>query len=193
MSSEIEKMKAGQWYDANFDQEIVQMRRRAQDLCFQLNQLSPLETEKRQFVIEELLGYSLSDTEILSPFMCDYGNNITIGDHSFINMNCYFMDGAPITLGSHVFVGPSTGFYTAHHPLNYHYRNQGLEKALPITIGDNVWIGANVNIMPGVTIGSGCVIGSGSIVTKDIPADHLAVGSPCKAIRKIDQNFSGPY
>lgn len=97
------------------------------------------------------------------------------------------MDGAKIALGDNVFVGPSTGFYTANHPLDYKRRNEGLEKALPITIGDNVWFGANVNVMPGVTIGSGCVIASGSVVTHDIPVNSLAAGVPCQVVRKIEQ------
>lgn len=97
------------------------------------------------------------------------------------------MDGANITLGDHVFVGPSTGFYTTHHPLDYTRRNRGLEKASPIKVGNNVWIGANVNIMPGISIGDGCVIASGSVVTRDIPANSLAAGVPCRVIRTIDQ------
>ena len=96
------------------------------------------------------------------------------------------MDGARIIIGDHVFIGPYCGFYTATHPLEYKRRNQGLEKALPITIGNNCWLGANVSVMPGVTIGEGCVIGAGSVVTKDIPAYSLAAGVPCVVKRKIE-------
>ena len=97
------------------------------------------------------------------------------------------MDGGKITLGDHVFVGPSTGFYTAAHPLDVERRNAGLEKALPITVGDNCWFGANVNVMPGVTIGEGCVIGAGSVVTHDIPPYSLAAGVPCKVIKSLKE------
>ena len=95
------------------------------------------------------------------------------------------MDGAPITIGAHCFIGPNCGIYTASHPLTAEQRNQGLERALPITIGDNVWIGGNVTILPGVTIGSACVIGAGSVVTHDIPAGMIAVGNPCRVLRPI--------
>ena len=97
----------------------------------------------------------------------DYGKNIKLGKNVFVNINNYFMDGASIEIGDHVFIGPSCGFYTANHPLNYTRRNQGLEKALPIKVGNNCWFGADVSVMPGVTIGAGCVIAAGAVVTKD--------------------------
>lgn len=112
--------------------------------------------------------------------MTDYGYNVKLGENVFININDYFMDGAEITLGNNVFVGPSCGFYTASHPLDAEDRNKGLEKASPISIGSNVWLGGNVSVMPGVTIGEG------SVFTKDMPDNVLAAGVPCKVIREID-------
>lgn len=97
------------------------------------------------------------------------------------------MDCAKVTFGDNVFIAPNCGFYTAGHPLDIKRRNQGLEYAYPITIGNNVWIEAGVHVMPGVTIGDGAVIGGGSVVVKDIPANCVAVGNPCKVIRKINQ------
>ncbi|VUX02850.1 Putative acetyltransferase [Streptococcus constellatus] len=188
MASELEKMKRGDWYDANFDQELVQKRMEAQDLCFELNQLKPSREEERAALLKKLMGQDFEGLVLLSPFTCDYGENITFGKNCFVNINCYFMDGAKISLGDNVFVGPSTGFYTANHPLDYKRRNAGLEKALPITVGNNVWFGANVNVMPGVSIGDGCVIASGSVVTQDIPANSLAAGVPCKVLKKIEQD-----
>ncbi|GAA0053694.1 UNVERIFIED_CONTAM: sugar O-acetyltransferase [Streptococcus canis] len=187
MTTEFDKMTRGEWYNANFDSELIQKRMVAQDLCFDLNQLKPSREEERSALLSQLFGQSFDGLVLLSPFICDYGKNITFGKDCFVNSNCYFMDGAKITLGDNVFVGPSTGFYTANHPLDYKRRNEGLEKALPITIGDNVWFGANVNVMPGVTIGSGCVIASGSVVTHDIPANSLAAGVPCQVVREIEQ------
>ena len=111
-----------------------------------------------------------------------------LGEQVFINHDCYFMDGGKIFVGNHVFIGPKCGFYTAIHPLDYQDINQGLEQALPIHIGDNVWIGANVIVLPGVTIGNGTVIGAGSIVSKDIPENVVAIGSPAKPIKTIDNN-----
>jgi acetyltransferase-like isoleucine patch superfamily enzyme len=157
------------------------------DLCFQLNKLKPSLENERKEILEQLLGYRTEKLVILSPFNCDYGRNILFGKNVFVNINCYFMDGATITIGDNVFIGPSCGFYTANHPIQYNKRNQGIEKALPISIGDNCWLGGNVTVLPGVTIGSGCVIGAGSVVTKDIPSNSLAVGVPCKVIKTINQ------
>ena len=161
---EKEKMLLGKWYDAT-DQELVKQRLNAKDLCFELNQIKPSNLEKRNSIINKLLGYQPDNLELLSPFTCDYGNNIV--------------------LGKNVFIGPSCGFYTANHPLDYQTRNQGIEQALPILIGNNVWLGGNVIVLPGVEIGDGCVIGAGSVVTKDIEANSIATGVPCKVIKKI--------
>ena len=161
--TEKEKMEAGLWYDANNDQELIDQRLVCQDLCFELNQLKPSD-EKRNEIIEKILGYFPENLVLLSPFTADYGKNIKLGKNVFVNINNYFMDGASIEIGDHVFIGPSCGFYTANHPLNYTRRNQGLEKALPIKVGNNCWFGANVSVMPGVTIGAGCVIAAGAVV-----------------------------
>lgn len=183
---EFEKMQLGMWYDANNDSQLIGQRVVAKELCFDLNHISPSNGEARITVIEKLLGYRPDNIELISPFMCDYGKNIKIGKNVFINSNCYFMDCGEITIGDHVFIGPSCGLYTAIHPMEFKMRNQGLEKALPITIGNNVWLGGNVVILPGVSIGDGCVIGAGSVVTKDIDANSLAYGNPCKVIKKIE-------
>lgn len=186
--SEKEKRDLGEWYDANFDEELLEERIAAIDLCFDLNQTRQSEREKRQQILQQLIGKAGESLEVISPFSCDYGYHIHLGKQVFINTNCYLMDCAPITIGDHVFIGPHCGFYTASHPLNYTMRNAGLEKALPITIGSNVWFGGHVVVLPGVTIGDGCVIGAGSVVTHDIPANSVAVGSPCRVISTIDQD-----
>lgn len=183
---EKQKMLAGEWYNANYDSTLAEERTRAQDLCHELNQTKPGDGKRRKKIIVELLGYIPENLNISSPFMVDYGYNIKFGKNVFINVNNYFMDGGEITLGDNVFIGPSCGFYTAEHPLDAVDRRKGLEKASPITVGDDVWIGANVSVMPGVTIGDGSVIGAGSIVTKDIPPNSLAMGVPCHVVREID-------
>ena len=183
--TELEKMKAGLWYDANNNLELIKKRYQCFDTYSELNQLRPSDP-KRKDLIEKILGYYPENLELLSPFYCDYGKNIKFGKNVFVNINNYFMDGTDITIGDNVFIGPSCGFYTANHPLDYKRRNQGLEKALPITVGNNCWFGANVSVMPGVTIGNGCVIAAGAVVTKDIPDNSLAAGVPAKVTKKID-------
>lgn len=187
MKTEKEKMLEGLWYDANFDEELVEERNKAKDLCYELNQTRPTNTKKRQEITKKILGELPEGVSLSSPLMVDYGFNIKLGKNVDVNHDCYFMDGAPISLGDNVLVGPSCGFYTATHPLNYKDRNQGFEKAKPIDIGDNVWFGANVTVLPGVSIGSGCVIGAGSVVADDIPENSLAYGNPCKVVRRIEQ------
>ena len=130
------------WYDANFDEELVEVRRQAEHTCWLINQLDPQDAEKHQQLLGELFGSLGVGVEVLAPVMVDYGTNVSLGDGCFVNHNAYFMDGAPIVLGAHVFVGPDCGFYTANHPLLASERNQGWEQARPITIQDNVWIGA---------------------------------------------------
>ena len=120
----------------------------------------------------------------MAPFWCDYGYNIEIGENFFANHNTVILDGGGVTFGDNVFIAPNCGFYTAGHPIGFERRNQGLEYAYPITVGDNVWIGAGVQVLPGVTIGSDVVIGAGSVVTRDIPSHSVAVGNPCRVLRK---------
>lgn len=186
--SERDKMLSGQWYDANYDADIVEERRVAQDLCFQYNQTAPADVDKRQEIAEKLFDQKLDNVEIVGPVICDYGILTELGHHVFVNSNVYFMDGGRIKIGNHVFIGPNSGFYTAAHPLDYASRNEGLEQASPIIIEDNVWIGAHVAVMPGVTIGEGSVVAAGSVVTRDLPANSLAMGSPAKVVRTIDQD-----
>lgn len=184
--TEKEKMKQGLWYDANFDSELVEQRKQVEDLCFVLNQTPPSQKERREEILKDLLPHKEEGVDIQSPFYVDYGKNCWIGENSFLNRGAYLMDGAKITIGKRCFIGPFVGMYTANHPLDVYRRQQGLEKAEPICIGDDVWIGANVVILPGVSIGSRSVIGAGSVVTRSIPEGVLAAGNPCRIIKKIE-------
>lgn len=184
---EIEKMLAGEWYDANYDQELIIARRYAQDKYYEYNQVRPSDDEKKQEILAELLGYKPDNVDVSQPFYCDYGTNIVFGSNVHVNLSCYFMDGAKITIGNNCFIGPYSGFYTAAHPVAPEPRNEGLEQARPITVGDNCWFGANVSVMPGVTIGNNCVISAGSVVTKDMPDNSVIMGVPAKAVREINE------
>lgn len=182
-----EKMKAacGELYDANYDAELFTERNLCKELCHRYNKTHPSETKERQEIIRKLFGKTGENFCIEPTFFCDYGYNIEIGENFYMNVNCVILDGAKVTFGDNVFVAPGCGFYTAGHPLEVDLRNKGLEYAHPIKVGNNVWIGAQVCVLPGVTIGDNCVIGAGSVVTKDIPSGTLAVGNPCRVIRKL--------
>lgn len=136
-------------------------------------------------MLRGLLGKTGKRFKINQPFYCDYGFNIEIGEDFFANFNLVILDEAKVKIGDHVYIAPNCGLYTAGHPLDVDRRNAGMEYSLPITVGNNVWMGAGVHVMPGVTIGDNTVIGAGSIVVHDIPAGVLAVGNPCRPVRKI--------
>ena len=185
MDSEKDKARAGRLYDANYDAELRRERLACAELTHRLNLLSPARTTERDSLLRRILGQAKERFTIVSPFFCDYGYNIEVGEDFFMNMNCVVLDGAKVTFGDNVFIAPACGFYTAGHPLDKERRNQGLEYALPITVGNNVWIGAQVCVLPGVTIGDNTVIGAGSVVNRNIPSGVLAAGNPCRVIRPI--------
>ena len=185
--TEKEKMLKEMLYDANNDEDLLKERAIAKDLCFKYNQLMPSDVKNQKKLLKELLGEVNDSVIFVAPFWCDYGYNIRVGKNFFANHNTVILDGAKVTFGDNVFIAPNCGFYTAGHPIDSKRRNQGLEYAYPITIGNNVWIGAGVHVMPGVTIGDHVVIGAGSVVVKDIPSNSVAVGNPCHVIREITE------
>ena len=182
--NEKEKAQLGQLYDANFDPDLIEERNQCKTLCFGHNQLPPSSMEERRNLIKKLFGKTGEQFHIEQPFYCDYGYNIEIGENFYSNVNVVILDGAKVIFGDNVFIAPNCGFYTDSHPFDVEQRNQGLEYAYPITIGNNVWIGAGCSILPGVSIGDNTVIGAGSVVNKSIPANVLAAGNPCRVIRE---------
>lgn len=180
-------MLHGRLYDAGHDAVLIQERRRAKELCWEYNRLSPSDLAGQQAILTALLGHMEGYAHIQPSFWCDYGYNIRLGRNFFANHGLVILDCAPVTFGRNVFIAPGCGFHTAGHPVDAERRNQGLEYAYPITVGDDVWFGAGVQVMPGVTIGSNVVIGGGSVVVKDIPDNSVAVGNPCRVIRPITE------
>ncbi len=191
--NEWEKAQRGFLYDANNDGEIIAARARCADLCHEFNLCRPSDTERQERIIKDLFGEIKGRFVIAAPFHCDYGVNISIGMNFYSNHNCVILDGAKVTFGDNVFIAPNCVFSTSGHPIDAEQRNAGLEIALPIAVGSNVWFGANVSVLPGVTIGDNCVIGAGSVVNKDIPANVVAVGNPCRVLREITESDKRKY
>ncbi len=177
-------MLAGELYNAN-DPELVTDRVNCRILLKRLNDSSPFEADIRHNIVRSLIPHQGQNLWIEPPFFCDYGTNINVGDRVFFNFNCVLLDVMQISIGNDVLFGPAVQIYTATHPMNSQERADGLEFAKPITIGSNVWIGGGAIICPGVTVGDRAVIGAGSVVTRDIPADVVAAGNPCKTIRPL--------
>ncbi len=189
MTKEKEKMLAGKIYDPT-DSELVNRWYKAKELQKEFAETDARDIEKINAILNQLLGSIGNRTWIAAPIFVDYGENIHLGSNVTINTNCVFLDSNTITIGDNSAVGPCVQFYSVGHPTNSQERlsdSGGLLKSqsAPITIGKNVWIGGGSIILPGVTIGESTTIGAGSVVTKDIPANVLAAGNPCKIIKKL--------
>lgn len=187
METEKGKMLKGLLYQA-FDEELTGERGRAHDLVYEYNRLKPSNILEREKILMSLFGFIGGRFNIEQPFFCDYGYNICIGKNFYANTGCTILDEAKVVFGDNVLLGPNVSIYTAGHPVDVKLRNEGLEYAYPVTIGNNVWIGGNTVILPGASIGDNAIIGAGSVVSKDVPAGVVAVGNPCRVIRLVDEN-----
>lgn len=185
--TEKEKADAGFLFDPAHDPKNAEAITRCIDLCFQYNQCLPSDQEAKQPILEKIIGSMGEDVTVTAPFWCDHGYNISIGSHFYSNHNLVITDGAKVTFGDYVFIAPNCCLTTAEHAIDAQQRKQGLEAAMPIKIGNNVWIGAGSTILAGVTIGDNAVIGAGSVVKQDIPPNVVAVGVPCKVLREITE------
>ena len=183
--TEKEKMLAGLLYDAGGDLQLIRERSECKELCHDYNLLRPKDLQTREELLHRILGHIEGNILLEQPFHCDYGYNIRVGHNFYANHNLVILDCAAVTFGDNVFIAPNCGFYTAGHPIEPEQRRMGLEYAQPITVGNNVWIGAAVSVLPGVSIGDNCVIGAGSVVNRDIPANSVAVGNPCRVVKTI--------
>ncbi|WP_320781835.1 sugar O-acetyltransferase [Streptomyces sp. CRN 30] len=182
--SNLERMRAGDLYIAD-DPEIARRQQRAMRLAARYQAAFAEDAEAARPVLVELLGSLGEEAHVRAPLYVDYGSNISIGARTFVNYNLTALDVAAITIGKDCQIGPNVQLLTPTHPLEPGPRRDRLEAALPITIGDNVWLGGGVIVLPGVTIGDNSVIGAGAVVTKDVPAGVVAVGSPARPVRDL--------
>lgn len=182
--SSLQKMLAGEPYMAS-DPELVAAMARAQQMLARFNAVSADRDDELRLHLGELLGHIGAGAVVKPSFRCDYGFNISIGERSFVNYDCVFLDCNRITIGTEVQIAPGVHIYTATHPLDAATRRSGLESARPVVIGDGVWLGGGTIVCPGVTIGEDTVVGAGSVVTRDLAANVLAAGNPCRVLRRL--------
>ncbi|RCI04043.1 hypothetical protein CU098_010588 [Rhizopus stolonifer] len=180
--TEKDKMLSGEWYHAGY-KELADDRRRCQELLKEFNNTP--QGPDRTAIARQLFG-SFGDGNFVNyGFRCDYGYNIFFGNDIEMNYDCIFLDVGKIKVGNNVFMGPGVHIYAVNHPLDPTLRKTGVEQGKDVVIGDNVWIGGGAIILPGVNIGEGTTIGAGAVVTKNIPANVLAAGNPCKVIKEV--------
>ena len=182
--TERQKMLAGELYLAS-DPELVALRARARQITRAYNSTIETERDVRRALLNRLLGQMSPVIEIEPPFRCDYGTNIFLGANFYANFGVIMLDCAEIRIGDNVLLAPNVQLYAASHPLDPNVRLTLRETAAPITIGNNVWLGGGAIVLPGVTIGDNTTIGAGSVVTRDIPANVLAAGNPCRVLRSV--------
>ena len=188
--TEQERMKQGYiWED---DEENLALQAKCKKLVKKFNDLPTEAMAEREAVVHEIFGEVGEHVWLNSPLTVSVGKYVSIGSGTYANMNLTLIDDWKITIGKNVLIGPNVTLCTTGHPIDPAHRQDGMY-SFPITIGDNVWLGGNVMVLPGVTIGENSVIGAGSVVTKDIPANVVAFGSPCKVYREINDHDKEYY
>lgn len=176
----------------NDDDENISLQTRCKELVKRFNETPACAFEAREALLHDIFGEVGENVWINSPLTAAVGKYVSIGEGAYANMNLTLIDDWKIIIGKNVLIGPNVTICTTGHPVHPDHRADGMY-SFPVTIGDNVWIGGNVFILPGVTIGDNSVIGAGSIVTKDIPANVIAVGNPCKVLREITDRDAEYY
>lgn len=173
-------MAAGRWYSC-LDPELDRLRQRARSAVHSHATLPPDQRGAMAPELRALLGHVGPDCCIEAPFHCAYGFNLHLGARVYMNAGCVTLDTAPVQIGDDTMLGPAVQIYCAQHHKDPDKRRAGLEIALPVTIGRNVWIGGGAILMPGITIGDAAIVGAGAVVTRDVPARTTVVGNPARA------------
>ena len=186
--TEYEKMHSGEIYNPS-DDAIFEEQLRCLDRLYDFNATRPTEMEKREELLKAMLAEVGENCYIEPPFHSNWGGkNVHLGKNVYFNFNITLVDDTHIYVGDYTMLGPNVVVATAGHPILPELREKALQFNLPVKIGRNCWLGAGVIVLPGVTIGDNTVIGAGSVVTKDIPANVVAVGNPCKVLREINEH-----
>lgn len=186
--TEYEKMHSGEIYNPS-DDAIFEEQLRCLDRLYDFNATRPTEMEKREELLKAMLAEVGENCYIEPPFHSNWGGkNVHLGKNVYFNFNVTLVDDTHIYVGDYTMLGPNVVVATAGHPILPELREKALQFNLPVKIGRNCWLGAGVIVLPGVTIGDNTVIGAGSVVTKDIPANVVAVGNPCKVLREINEH-----
>lgn len=181
-----EKMHSGKLYLPS-DKEIVKEQTMCLEKLYDYNATRPLEQEKRTALLKEMFAEIGEGCYIEPPLHSNFGGrHVHFGKNVYANFNLTLVDDTHIYVGDHTMIGPNVTIASAGHPILPELREKGYQFNMPVHIGKNCWIGAGVIIVPGINIGDNTVIGAGSIVTKDIPANSVAVGNPCRVIREIN-------
>ncbi len=184
MKSEVEKMIAGEPYDGNHP-DLKKIYRETTDKFIKYNNTPTSDAESRDTQIRNILGPCGKNITVLSPFHCDVGFRVTVGDNFFSNFDLTLIDQGGITIGDNVMLGPGVKIISTNHPLDPEERKTNVLLNKPVVIGNGVWIGANVIVLPGVTIGDGATVGAGSVVTKDVKPRTVVVGNPARVIKEL--------
>lgn len=188
-----DNMHNGKLYDPN-DDSVMEEQMVCLDRLYDFNQTRPSEMDKRNVIMKEMMGDVGKDCYIEPPFHANWGGkHVHFGDGVYANFGLTCVDDTHIYVGSHTLFGPNVVLATAGHPMMPELRKHGIQYNMPIHIGENCWLGAGVIVVPGVTIGDNVVIGAGSVVTKDIPSNSVAMGTPCRVVRQINNHDKEYY
>ncbi len=187
MSTQKERMHQGKLYLPN-DSNIVDEQTKCLDLLYEYNSTRPTETEKRKLLLKQMFAEIGEDCYIEPPFHANFGGkHCHFGKGVYANFNLTIVDDTHVYVGDGTMFAPNVVLATAGHPILPELRGKGMQYNLPIHIGKNCWLGAGAIVLPGITIGDNTVVGAGSIVTKDLPANVVAVGNPCRVVREIGE------